>query len=220
MKAILPCTALYLHPQSSLHIAYCTEFALKHKSLSVNIMAIATYIALYLHPTKLLFQLDIVLQATIFYMGILYAVVIALYMLYRIRVESEEFIRQYESDPAMYSNLPAPAVVIAHYIAQNSSIIAQYKLYKICVESEDFNHQYESDTAMYSTLPAPVVVIPHCILHRIHVETQKVIRQYHSDPAMYSTLHAPTVVIAHCILHRIRVETQEFNRQYHSDPAM
>ena len=53
-------------------------------------MAIATYIALYLHPTKLLFQLDIVLQATIFYMGILKAVVIALYMLYKIRVESED----------------------------------------------------------------------------------------------------------------------------------
>ena len=49
-------------------------------------------------------------------MGILYAVVIAHYILCRIGVESEEFIRQYESDPAMYSNLPATAVVIAHWI--------------------------------------------------------------------------------------------------------
>ena len=92
---------------------------------------------------KLLFQLDIVLQATIFYMGILYAVVIALYMLYRIRVESEEFIRQYESVTAMYSNLPAPAVVIAHCI-----------LHRNRVETQEFIRQYHSDPAMYSTLPA------------------------------------------------------------------
>merc|ERR1711911_261099 len=49
--AILPCTALYLHPQSSLHIAYCTEFSLKHKSFTVNIIAILPCTALYLHPT-------------------------------------------------------------------------------------------------------------------------------------------------------------------------
>ena len=67
-------------------------------------------------------------------MGILYAVVIALYMLYRIRVESEEFIRQYESDPAMYRNLPAPAVVIAHYI-----------LHRNRVETQEFIRQYQSD---------------------------------------------------------------------------
>merc|ERR1711911_33814 len=108
MKAILPCTALCLHPQSSLHITYCAEFALKHKSLIINIKAILPCRALYLHTTKLLFQLDIVLQATIFYMGILYAVVIAHYMLHRIRVETQEYIRQYHSDPAMYSTLPAP----------------------------------------------------------------------------------------------------------------
>ena len=89
-------------------------------------------------------------------MGILYAVVIALYMLYRIRVESEEFNRQYESGPAMYSNLPAPAVVIAHCI-----------LHIFRVETQEFYRQYHSDPAMYSTLPAPVVVIAHCILHRI-----------------------------------------------------
>jgi len=45
-------------------------------------------------------------------MGILYAVVIALYMLHRIRVETQEFIRQYQSDPAMYSTLPKPTVVM------------------------------------------------------------------------------------------------------------
>jgi len=58
-------------------------------------------------------------------------------MLYRICVESEEFIRQYESDPAMYSTLPAPVVVIAHYI-----------LHRIRVETQEFNHQYQSDPAM------------------------------------------------------------------------
>ena len=131
------------------------------------------YTALYLHPTELLFQLDIVLQATIFYMRILYAVVIAHYILYRIRVESEEFNRQYESGPAMYSNLPAPAVVIAHCI-----------LHIFRVETQEFYRQYHSDHAMYSTLPAPVVVIPHFILHRIRVETQEFIRQYQSDPVI------------------------------------
>ena len=108
MKAILPCKALYLHPQWIFHIAYCTEFALKHKSLSVNIIAILSCTALYLHPTKLLFQLDIVLQVNIFYMGILYAVVIAHYMLHRIRVVTQEFIRQFHSYPAMFSTIPAP----------------------------------------------------------------------------------------------------------------
>ena len=136
-------------------------------------MAIATYIALYLHPTKLLFQLDIVLQATIFYMGILYAVVIALYMLYRIRVESMEFIRQYHSDPAMYSTLPAPAVVLAHYILHGNR-----------VETQEFTREYHSDPAMYCTLPAHTVVIANCILHRILVETHEFIRQYQSDPVM------------------------------------
>merc|ERR1711911_347721 len=67
-------------------------------------------------PNKASFQLDIVLQASIFYMRIVYAVVIEHYMLYRIRVESEEFIHQHESDPAMFSTLPAPEVVIAHCI--------------------------------------------------------------------------------------------------------
>ena len=74
-------------------------------------------------------------------MGILHAVVIALYMLYRIRVESEEFIRQNESDPAMYSNLPAPAVIIAHSI-----------LHIFRVETQEFYRQYHSDHAMYSTI--------------------------------------------------------------------
>ena len=60
-------------------------------------------------------------------MGILYAVVIAHYMLHRIHVETLEFIQQYHSDPAMYSTLPAPAVVTAHYI-----------LYRNRVESEEF----------------------------------------------------------------------------------
>ena len=58
-------------------------------------------------------------------------------MLYRICVESEEFIRQYESDPAMYSTLPAPAVVIAHYI-----------LHRIQVETQEFIRQYHSDPVM------------------------------------------------------------------------
>ena len=70
-------------------------------------------------------------------MGILYAVVIAQYLLHRIRVETQEFIRQYHSDPAMYSTLPAPVVVIAHYI-----------LHRIRVETQEFNHQYQSDPAM------------------------------------------------------------------------
>ena len=48
--AILPCTALYLHPQWSFHIAYCTDFALKHKILTINIKAILPCRALYLHP--------------------------------------------------------------------------------------------------------------------------------------------------------------------------
>ena len=77
-------------------------------------------------------------------MGILYAVVIAHYMLYRIRVESEEFIRQYESNPVLYSTLPAPAVVIANCI-----------LNRIRVETQEFYRQYHSDPAMYSTITAP-----------------------------------------------------------------
>ena len=76
-------------------------------------------------------------------MGILYAVVIAHSILHRIRVETQEFIRQYQSDPAMYSTLPAPAVVIAHCI-----------LHRIRVETQEFIRQYHSDPAMYSTLPA------------------------------------------------------------------
>ena len=70
-------------------------------------------------------------------MGILYAVVIAHYMLHRICVETQEFIRQYHSDPAMYSTLLAPAVVISHCI-----------LHRFRVETQDFNHQYQSDPAM------------------------------------------------------------------------
>ena len=54
-------------------------------------------------------------------MRIVYAVVIEHYMLYRIRVESEEFIRQYESDPAMYSTLPlSRSRHCTLHIAQNS----------------------------------------------------------------------------------------------------
>ena len=75
-------------------------------------------------------------------------------MLYRICVESEEFIRQYESDPAMYSTLPASAVVIAHNI-----------LHRNRVETQELIREYHSDPAMLSTLPAPAVVIAHCILH-------------------------------------------------------
>ena len=70
-------------------------------------------------------------------MGLLYAVVIAHYMLHRIRVETQEFNRQYQSDPAMYSTLLAPAVVIAHYILHRNRVVTQ-----------EFNHQYQSDPAM------------------------------------------------------------------------
>ena len=91
--------------QWSLNITCCIEFALKHKSLSVNIKAILPCTALYLNP-QWSCTLHIAQKSPI----------IAQYMLYRIRFESEEFIRQYESDPAMYSTLPAPAVVIAHCI--------------------------------------------------------------------------------------------------------
>ena len=77
-------------------------------------------------------------------MGILYAVVIAHYMLHRIRVETQEFIRQYQSDPAMYRTLRAPAVFIPHCI-----------LHIIRFETQEFNRQYHSDPAKYSTLPAP-----------------------------------------------------------------
>ena len=161
-------------------------------------------------------------------MGLLYAVVIAHYMLHRIRVETQEFNRQYQSDPAMYSNLPAHTVVIANCLLHRilvellfqldiglratifymgilyAVVIEHYMLYRIRVESEEFIHQYESDPAMYSTLPASAVVIAHYIFHRNRVETQEFIREYHSDPAKFSTLPAPAVVIAHCILHRIR----------------
>ena len=77
-------------------------------------------------------------------MGILHAVVIAHYMLHRIRVETQEFIRQYQSDPAKYSTLPAPVVVIPHCI-----------LHIIRVETQEFNRQYHSDPDMYSTITAP-----------------------------------------------------------------
>ena len=77
-------------------------------------------------------------------MGILDAVVIAHYMLHRIRVETQEYVRQYHSDPAMLSTLPAPAVVFAHCI-----------LHRIQVETQEFIRQYHSDPAMLTTLPAP-----------------------------------------------------------------
>ena len=64
-------------------------------------------------------------------------------MLYKIYVESEEFIRQYESDPATYSTLPAPVVVIPHCI-----------LHIIRVETQEFNRQYHSVPAIYSTITA------------------------------------------------------------------
>ena len=67
--------------------------------------------------------------------------VIAHYILHRIRVETQEVIRQYHSDPAMYSTLPAPTVVIAHCI-----------LHRIRVETQEFYRQYHSDHAMYSTI--------------------------------------------------------------------
>ena len=65
-------------------------------------------------------------------------------MLYKICVKSEDFNHQYESDPAMYSTLPAPVVVIPHC-----------KLHKIRVETQEFIRQYQSDRNIYSTLPAP-----------------------------------------------------------------
>ena len=70
-------------------------------------------------------------------MGILYAVVIAQYMLHRIRVVTQAFIRQYHSDPAMYSTLPAHAVEIANSI-----------LHRILVETKEFIRQYQSDPIM------------------------------------------------------------------------
>ena len=70
-------------------------------------------------------------------MGILDAVVIAHYMLQRIRVVTQEFIRQYHSDPSMYSTLPAHAVVIANCI-----------LHRILVETQEFIRQYQSDPVM------------------------------------------------------------------------
>ena len=70
--------------------------------------------------------------------------VIAHYILHRIRVETQEVIRQYHSDPAMYSTLPAPTVVIAHCI-----------LHRIRVETQEFIREYHNDPAMYSTQPAP-----------------------------------------------------------------
>ena len=51
-------------------------------------------------------------------MGILDAVVNGHYMFHTIRVETQEFIRQYQSETAMYRTLSAPAVVIAHYMLQ------------------------------------------------------------------------------------------------------
>ena len=77
--------------------------------------------------------------------------VIANYILYRIRCETQEVIRQYHSDPAMYSTLPAPEVVIPHYILQ-----------RIRVETQGFNRQYQSDPAMYSTLPTHTVLTANC----------------------------------------------------------
>ena len=51
-------------------------------------------------------------------------VVISHSILHVICVETQEFYRQYHSDPAMYSTLHAPVVVIAHCI-----------LHRICVET-------------------------------------------------------------------------------------
>ena len=65
-------------------------------------------------------------------------------ILHRICVETQEFIRQYHSDPAMYSTLPAPAVVIPHCI-----------LHRIRVVTQEFNRQYHNDPAMYRTRSAP-----------------------------------------------------------------
>ena len=76
-------------------------------------------------------------------MGILCAVVNGHYMFHRIRVETQEFIRQYQSDPAMYRTLRAPAVFIPHCI-----------LHIIRVETQEFNRQYHSDPAIYSTITA------------------------------------------------------------------
>ena len=70
-------------------------------------------------------------------MGILYAVVIAHCILHRILVETQKFIREYHSDPAMLSTLPAHAVVIANCI-----------LHRILVETQEFIRQYQSDPVM------------------------------------------------------------------------
>ena len=90
-------------------------------------------------------------------MGILYAVVIAHYMLNRIHDETKEF------------------TSFGH---------CTFVLQRIRVKTQEFIREYHSDPAMYSTLLAPAVVISHCILHRIRVETQDFNHQYQSDPAM------------------------------------
>ena len=74
-------------------------------------------------------------------MGILDALVNGHYMLQKIRVVTQEFIHQYQSDPAIYSTLPPPSVVIAHYMLQRIRVVTQ-----------EFIRQYHSDPAMYSTI--------------------------------------------------------------------